>query len=48
MTWYWWDDAIGSALELFAATGIKHKVQRTASGWTVDLADTAVLQEVCS
>lgn len=48
MTWYWWDDAIGFAYQLATETNIRHKVFRTAGGWTVDLADTAVAVEVCS
>lgn len=46
MTFYWWDDAIATARELASATKIRHRVYRTAGGWTVDLALTAVIVPV--
>lgn len=49
MTWYWWDDAIGWAHYIARETQIRHKVTRTAGGWTVELAEDAVANlEVCS
>lgn len=44
MTFYWWEDAVAHAYDLARWTLIRHKVTRTAGGWTVDLADTAVLE----
>lgn len=48
MTCYWWDDAVALANELARGTQIRHRVTKTAGGWTVELADDAVLVEVCS
>ena len=50
MTFYWWDDAVAHAISLTKWTLIRHRVFHTAGGWTVDLADNAVLAqvEVCS
>lgn len=48
MTFYWWNDAVAFAHQLAVGTAIRHKVHRTASGWTVDLADDAVAVEACS
>lgn len=47
MTFFWWDDAMAHATELARATRIRHKVHARGGGWTVDLADAAVL-EACS
>lgn len=47
MTFYWWEDARDHALELAEGTRIKHKVHWTPGGWSVDLADSAVM-EPCS
>lgn len=48
MTFYWWNDAVNSARRWATLTHVRHRVFRTAGGWTVELAETAVLTEVCS
>lgn len=50
MWFFWWDDAVAEAQQLAADTNVRHKVGNDplGVGWRVELADDAVLLEVCS
>lgn len=48
MTFYWWNDAVNAAQRWAEATHVRHRVFWTGGGWTVELAEMAVLTEACS